>query len=121
MKPDVINFREKFEKIREPYQPKIIAALNNYQFKLARIKGEFIWHSHPETDEAFIVIEGDLDIEFRDGTIHLEEGEMCVVPMGTEHKPNAKNECKVMMIEPTGTLNTGNAGGTRTVENPEWI
>ena len=121
MKPDVINFQEKYLKFTEYYQPRIIAALNDYHIKLAKIKGEFVWHSHPETDEAFIIIEGELEIEFNDGTIHLKKGELCVIPRGVEHKPFAREECRVLLIEPGGTLNTGNAGGDKTVENPEWI
>lgn len=121
MKPDVINLQKKFIKIAAYYQPKIIAQLNDYHIKLAKLKGEFVWHSHSETDEAFIIIEGELDIEFKDGTVHLKEGEMCVVPRGLEHKPVAREECRVMLIEPGGTLNTGDAGDEQTVENPEWI
>ncbi len=116
-----INFKEKFDKINEYYRPKIIAQLNEYHFKIAKIKGEFIWHSHPETDEAFIIMDGELDIEFRDGSVNLRKGEMYIVPKGVEHKPSAKTECSLLMVEPAGTLNTGNAGGERTVESPEWI
>ena len=121
MKPDIINFREKFQIIKRYYQPKIIASLNDYHFKLAKLKGEFVWHSHPETDEAFVIISGELAIDFRDGTIILKEGEMCVIPKGVEHKPNPREECQVLLIEPAGTVNTGDAGGNKTVENPEWI
>jgi mannose-6-phosphate isomerase-like protein (cupin superfamily) len=121
MKPDSINIREKFLKITEYYQPKIIARLNDYHFKLVKVKGDFVWHSHPETDEAFIIIDGELEIEFREGKVALKTGEMCIVPKGVEHKPFAGNECCIMLIEPAGTLNTGNSGGERAVENPEWI
>jgi mannose-6-phosphate isomerase-like protein (cupin superfamily) len=116
-----INLEEKFTKFSEHFQPKIIAQMNNYHFKVAKVKGDFVWHSHPETDEAFIIIDGELKIEFRDSEVNLKKGEMFVVPKGVEHKPFAKNECRIMMVEPAGTLNTGNAGGERTVEKPEWI
>ena len=121
MKPEVINLNEKFLKIDAYYQPKIIAQLNENHFKLGKVKGDFVWHSHPETDEAFMVVDGELEIEFRDGKITLRKGEICVVPKGVEHKPFAREECHIMMIEPAGTVNTGDAGGEKTVENPEWI
>ena len=116
-----VSFREKFGKFTERFQPKVIAQMNDYQFKLARVEGEFVWHSHAETDEAFIVVEGELTIEFRDGAVTLQAGEMFVVPRGTEHKPSAATECKIMLIEPVGTTNTGDAGGDRTAPNDVWI
>ena len=100
MKPDAINFREKFIKLTEYYQPKIVAALNDYHFKLAKIKGEFVWHSHSETDEAFIIIGGKLEIEFRDGTITLKEGEMCVIPKDYQSK-GLKKVVKPMSLSVT--------------------
>ncbi len=121
MNRSAINIEEKLTKISDYFQPKIIAQLNNYQFKIAKIKGDFVWHSHDETDEAFIVIEGEVDIAFRDGSVTLRKGEMFVVPKGVEHKPFAKDECHIVMIEPEGTVNTGDAGGDKTVVNPEWI
>ncbi len=116
-----VSFREKFGKFSEHFQPKVIAQMNDYQFKLARVEGEFVWHSHPETDETFIVIEGELTIEFRDGAVTLQAGEMFVVPRGIEHKPSAAAECKIMLIDPAGTANTGDAGGDRTAPNDVWI
>jgi mannose-6-phosphate isomerase-like protein (cupin superfamily) len=116
-----VSFREKFSKFSERFQPKVIAQMNDYQFKLARVEGEFVWHSHPETDEAFIVIEGELTIEFRDGSVALKSGEMFVVPRGIEHKPSAASECRIMLIEPVGTVNTGDIGGDRTAPNDVWI
>jgi len=116
-----VSFREKFGKFTERFQPKVIAQMNDYQFKLARVEGEFVWHSHPETDEAFIVIEGELTIEFRNGAVALQAGEMFVVPRGVEHKPSASSECRIMLIEPVGTANTGDAGGDRTAPNDVWI
>jgi len=116
-----ISFREKFGKFQDRFSPKVIARMNDYEFKLARAEGDFVWHSHAETDEAFIVIEGSLVIEFRDGSVTLSAGEMFVVPRGLEHRPRATEECKIMLIEPAGTVNTGNAGGGLTAANDVWI
>lgn len=102
-----INFEEKLGKFSEQWSPKIIAQLNDYHLKLAKVQGEFVWHNHPETDEVFIVVKGQLDIFFRDGKVSLSEGEMFVVPKGVEHKPVAENECHILLIEPAGTVNTG--------------
>lgn len=95
--------------------------MNDYEFKLARVKGDFVWHSHAETDEVFLVIEGEMSIEFRDGSVTLHSSEMFVVPRGKEHKPFAARECKIMLIEPAGTVNTGEAGGDLTAANDVWI
>ena len=95
--------------------------MNDYQFKLARIKGDFIWHSHDETEEVFIGIEGTMKIEFRDGSIDLKEGEMYVVPKGTEHRPYAEDECKIMLVEPRGVVNTGRSISELTAENDVWL
>jgi len=111
-----IVLKDKFNKFTEQWSPKVVASLNDYQFKIAKVKGEFIWHSHPETDEAFFVVEGRLKILFRDGEIILEKGDLYVVPKGIEHKPIADSECHLLMIEPAGTVNTGDAGGDRTQE-----
>jgi len=118
---DVINLKQKFSLISEQWDPKIIAQLNDYQVKIAKIQGEFIWHSHPKTDEVFLVVDGKLTIHLRDGDLHLEPGEMCVIPSGVEHKPAAEEECRILMVEPAGTQNTGDAGGERTVEDTAWI
>jgi mannose-6-phosphate isomerase-like protein (cupin superfamily) len=117
----VINFEEKLAQIVEQWSPKIVAQLNDYHFKLAKLQGDFVWHSHPETDEAFLVLAGEMAIDFRDGTAKLSTGELLVVPKGVEHKPRAEEECHVLLVEPAGTPNTGDAGGERTVENPDWI
>jgi len=117
----VVNLTEKFGKFTERWAPKVIAELNDYQFKIVRIEGDFIWHSHPETDEAFIVIEGELRLDFRDGHVLIKAGELAIVPRGTEHKPSAEREVKVMLIEPRGILNTGHEGGDRTAINDVWI
>jgi len=116
-----INLKAKFGMFNEQWQPKIIAQLNDYHFKLARIQGEFVWHSHPETDEVFFVVEGEMDIAFRDGQVHLGTGDLFVVPKGVEHKPVAEHECQIMLVEPAGTVNTGDAGGERTAEHDVWI
>jgi mannose-6-phosphate isomerase-like protein (cupin superfamily) len=105
----------------EQWQPKVVAEMNNYQFKVVKLQGDFVWHDHQDTDETFIVIEGDLRIDFRDGTVHVSAGEMFVVPRGAEHKPYAENEVKLLLIEPRGVLNTGHAGGDRTADNDVWI
>ncbi len=121
MDHQTINFQEKFNKFSEYWSPKIIAQMNDYHFKIAKIQGEFVWHSHPETDEVFIVIQGEMQIAFRGGISLLKEGEMLVVPKGVEHKPVAEEECHILMIEPAGTVNTGDAGGEHTIEEAEWI
>ena len=95
--------------------------MNDYQFKLGKFEGEFAWHDHKDTDEVFIVIEGTLSIEFRDKVVELSESEMIVVPKGVEHKPFANEECKVMLVEPNGVVNTGDSGGELTAENDVWI
>ncbi len=121
MQYQAISIDEKFKKFSEVFQPKVIAEMNDYQFKLARVKGDFVWHSHAETDETFLVIDGELIIEFRDGTVKVRKGEMFVVRRGVEHKPFAQTECKIMLIEPVGTVNTGRTGGKLTAPNDAWI
>src|SRR5688572_30519289 len=109
-----INFADKYAKLTAHWQPRVVAELNDYQFKVVRIEGDFVWHSHPDTDEAFLVMEGELRIDFRDGAVTVGPGEMYVVPKGVEHKPFAAREVKMMLIEPRGVTNTGDAGGERT-------
>jgi len=116
-----INLVDKFGKFSEQWSPRVVAEMNDYQFKLSKLQGEFIWHSHPETDEVFLVVDGALTIEFRDGRVDLKAGEMFVVPRGVEHKPVADAECKLMIIEPRGVKNTGDAGGERTAQNDVWV
>jgi mannose-6-phosphate isomerase-like protein (cupin superfamily) len=116
-----INFREKLGLIAEQWQPKVVAEMNDYQFKLVKLEGDFVWHDHQDTDETFIVLEGELRIDFRDGAVTLQAGEMFVVPKGVEHKPYAKREVKLLLIEPRGVPNTGAAGGKRTAPNDVWI
>jgi mannose-6-phosphate isomerase-like protein (cupin superfamily) len=121
MSYEPINFAEKLAKFSEHFSPRIIARMNDYEFKLAKIEGEFVWHSHAETDETFVVIEGEMRIELRDGVVELRAGEMFVVPRGVEHKPSAARECKLLLIEPVGTINTGDAGGELTAANGVWV
>lgn len=121
MKYESINFRNKFGLFSECWSPKVIAEMNDYQFKLVKIQGSFVWHDHKETDEVFVVLSGEMEIEFRDGKVNLSAGEMFVVPKGIEHKPYAENECQMLLVEPKGVVNTGNAGGELTAENDIWI
>src|ERR1700730_17717292 len=116
-----INLRNKFTLFAEQWQPRVIAEMNDYQFKIVKLQGDFIWHDHEETDETFLVVEGDLRIDFRDGAVHLSAGEMFVVPKGVEHKPYAEQEVKLLLIEPRGVPNTGEQGGDRTAANDVWI
>jgi len=116
-----INLEEKLKKFSDHWSPKIIAEMNDYQFKLVKIKGEFVWHNHEDTDEVFIVIEGKMNIEFENETVELNEGEMYVVPKGVQHKPYAETECKLMLVEPRGVVNTGNTEGELTASNDSWI
>jgi len=116
-----INFSEKFGRFVECWSPRIVAQMNDYHFKLVKIQGEFIWHTHPETDEVFIVLDGEMTIHLRDGDVTLRAGEMFVVPRGVEHMPSATRECRMMLIEPAGTLNTGDAQSERTAADGVWV
>lgn len=116
-----INLREKFAKFSEHWSPKIIAQMNDYHFKLVKIQGEFVWHSHADTDEVFIVLDGEMTIHFRDGEVILRLGEMFVVPKGLEHKPFANQECKIMLVESAGTINTGKVHSDRTAKDGVWV
>lgn len=116
-----INLKEKYAKFSEQWQPKNIAQMNDYHIKIAKVQGEFNWHTHPETDEFFLVVKGTLEIHLQDGVVTLNEGEIYVVPKGVEHKPFAQEECHIMMIEPVGTINTGDVVDERTAPNDVWI
>jgi mannose-6-phosphate isomerase-like protein (cupin superfamily) len=116
-----LNLAHKFGLFEQQWQPRVIAEMNDYQFKLVKLQGDFIWHLHQHTDETFIVIEGTLRIDFRDGAVQVRAGEMFVVPKGVEHKPYAEREVRLMLIEPRGVLNTGHEGGERTAQNDLWI
>lgn len=121
MNRKAINFQQKFSLFTEQWQPKVVAEMNDYQFKVARLEGDFIWHDHKDTDETFIVLEGKLRLDFRDGSVDLSAGEMFVVPKGVEHKPFADGEVKLLLIEPRGVTNTGNETSDRTAQNDVWI
>ncbi len=117
-----INFKNKLSLFDEKWSPKVIAEMNDYQFKIVKIEGDFVWHDHKNTDETFIVLEGNLRIDFRDGSVNITEGEMYVVPKGVEHKPYAEKEVKMILIEPRGVLNTGEEEiNDRTATNDVWI
>ena len=118
---EVVNFKDKFQKVDELHSYKIIAQMNDYYFKIVKAKREFIWHRHPETDEAFIVIEGSLQIDLKSKTMNLEKGDMVVIPRGIEHKPSCNAECHLLLIEPVETLNTGDKVTDETDTDLEWI
>ncbi len=118
---DVINFAQKLDKFSDHWAPRVIAEMNDYQIKLVKIQGEFVWHAHEDTDEMFLVLNGTMGIAFRDRNVQLSEGEMVVVPKGVEHKPFAESECSVLVIEPRGVVNTGDAGGHLQAKNDVWI
>lgn len=117
-----INFSEKLNLFNEHWQPKVISEMNDYQFKIAKIKGEFIWHSHKDTDETFIVLKGEIQIDFKDGKVVVKQGEMFVVPAGVEHRPSSNKESHIMLIEPKGVVNTGEiVDSNLRAENDVWI
>ncbi|MEO0867541.1 MAG: cupin domain-containing protein [Cyanobacteria bacterium J06642_11] len=116
-----INLQEKLLKVNDHWSPKVIAEMNDYQFKLVKVQGDFVWHDHPDTDEVFMVIKGQLTIEFRDGSVELSAGELFVVPKGVEHKPWATDECHMLLIEPQGVVNTGDVMSDKTAQNDVWI
>jgi len=116
-----INFQQKLSQFSEHWAPKIIAQMNDYHFKVVKVLGEFVWHDHSETDEVFVVLKGQLEIQFRDGQIILNEGEMYVVPKGVEHRPIAVEECQILLIEPAGLVNTGDAQSELTAPIDVWI
>lgn len=116
-----VSLTDKLALFDELWSPRIVGLLNGQHVKLAKVKGEFDWHHHDEEDELFLVIKGSLNIEFRDRTITLDEGEFLVVPRGVEHRPTAVDECHILLFEPAGTLNTGNVRSSYTVDNPETL
>lgn len=118
---DRISITEKLAQFSDHWNPRIIAELNGQHVKIAKIKGEFVWHHHENEDELFWVIEGKLRMDFRDKSVTLEPGEILVVPRGVEHRPVAEEECAIMMFEPAGTLNTGNVQNERTRDTLERI
>ena len=116
-----INLDQKFALFNELWTPKIISVLNDYQIKIAKVEGDFVSHNHSDTDEFFLVVEGTLFIEFESETMELNAGELYVVPRGVQHRPYAKEECKIMLIEPRGVVNTGDAESDLTASNDVWI
>ncbi len=116
-----INLTQKLTTFSDHWSPKIIAQMNDYHFKLVKLQGDFVWHRHVDTDEVFLVLQGSMQIDFRDGSVALRAGEMFIVPKGIEHKPWAEKECHVLLVEPAGTVNTGDAGGDLTADNASWV
>jgi mannose-6-phosphate isomerase-like protein (cupin superfamily) len=131
--PQVVNLREKLGKFQEYWSPRVVAEMNEYQFKVVKLKGEFVWHQHEDTDEAFLVLEGEMEIglrldgpedgdpALRDRTVRLRAGELFVVPRGMEHITRAAGECQALILEPRGVVNTGDAGGALTAANDVWV
>jgi mannose-6-phosphate isomerase-like protein (cupin superfamily) len=116
-----INLAEKLATFSDRWSPRVIAEMNDYQFKLVKLQGEFVWHDHKDTDEVFLVVDGEMEIGFRDRTVTLRTGELLVVPKGVEHITRAAQECHVLLVEPRGVVNTGDAGGDLTAANDVWI
>lgn len=119
--PNAINLAEKLAKFSEHWSPRVVAEMNDYQFKLVKLQGEFVWHDHKDTDEVFLVIQGEMQVGFRDRDVTIGEGELFVVPRGVEHITRATRECHALIIEPRGVVNTGEAGGELTAQNDRWI
>ena len=116
-----VNLKSKFDLFSDHWAPRVIAQMNDYQFKLVRLQGEFVWHQRNDTDETFLVIEGAMSIEFTDRVVELKSGEMIVVRRGETHRLYAEHECQAMIIEPKGVVNTGESGGAFTAQNDVWI
>jgi mannose-6-phosphate isomerase-like protein (cupin superfamily) len=122
MTVEKINLSDKFGKLPAgDYAARLVAKMNDYDFKIVKFKGDFVWHRHPETDEAFIVMEGTLTMNFRDGKVEVGAGEMIVIPKGVEHKPSSENGYKALLVEPEAVPNTGNVRSEITIEKLEWV
>ncbi len=122
MSVEKINLWDKFEKLPAgDYAVRLVAKMNSYEFKIVRFKGDFVWHSHPETDETFIVMDGTLVMNFRDGKVEVGAGEMIVIPKGVEHKPSSEDGYRALLIEPEGVSNTGDVRSEITIEKVEWV
>ena len=119
--PTKINFNQKLTLFEEQWSPKVIAEMNDYKFKLVRLQGEFVWHQHEDTDETFIVLEGELTIDLESGPVVLSAGEMVVIPKRMRHRPHALSEAKVLLVEPAGVVNTGDAKSELTAPQDVWI
>jgi len=117
---DVVNLAEKLASFSEHWSPRVVAELNDVQFKVVKFAGEFVWHRHDDTDEAFLVLAGEMEVAFRDRTVTVRAGEMVVVPKGAEHVTRARAECHALIVEPRGVVNTGEAGGELTAPNDVW-
>ena len=118
---DKIDLKTKLESFEDQWSPKIIAALNGQEVKLAKLEGAFEWHSHPDEDELFLVLEGKFKMGFRDHTVEMKKGQIIVVPRGVEHKPVAEKACSVLLFEPEGLMNTGDAKMTERSTTGNWI
>ena len=116
-----INLAEKLARFHDRWSPKVIAEMNDYQFKLVKLEGDFVWHRHADTDEVFLVIAGEMEVVFRDGAVPIRAGEMYVIAKGREHMTRARQECQALLIEPLGVVNSGDAGGTLTAPYDAWI
>jgi mannose-6-phosphate isomerase-like protein (cupin superfamily) len=116
-----INFRQKLTRCSEHWAPRVVAELNDYQFKLVQVNGEFVWHDHSDIDEAFIVRDGRLSIAFEDGALELSAGELFVVPKGVRHKPYCDEECHLLLVKPRGVVNTGESAGQLNSPNDVWV
>jgi mannose-6-phosphate isomerase-like protein (cupin superfamily) len=119
--PDPVDLAAKLALFSEHWSPRVVAEMNDYQFKLVKIQGDFVWHDHPDTDETFLVLHGEMEIGFRDRDVTLRAGELFVVPKGVEHITRAAEECHALIIEPRGVVNTGDAGGGLTAKNDVWV
>ena len=116
-----VNFAEKLSRFAEHWSPRVIAEMNDYQFKLVKFEGEFVCHSHPDTDEVFIVLDGEMEIAFRDRSVTVRTGEMFVVPKGGEHITRAHRECHALLVEPRGVINTGDTVSSLTAQEDIWV
>ena len=116
-----INLQDKLRQVSELWSPRIIAQMNDYHLKIVKVQGEFVWHDHPETDEVFLVLKGQLEIQLRDQSVVLSEGDLFVVPKGVEHRPAAVDECHLLLVEPAGTINTGAVLDEKTAPSDAWI
>ncbi|GKU77231.1 hypothetical protein L3i20_v216280 [Paenibacillus sp. L3-i20] len=116
-----INLNEKLSKFNDLWSPKVIGEMNNYQFKLIKIAGDYEWHVHQDTDKVFIVHEGEMILDFRDGQVKIPKGEMIIVPKGIEMKPSAEKECHIMLIEPRSEVNSGGTESEANASNDTWI
>ncbi len=116
-----VRLAEKLELLEEYWSPRVVGALNDYHVKLAKFLGDFVWHTHEDTDELFLCLSGHMTIELRDGSVELQAGDLCVIPQGVEHKPRAESECHVLLVEPRGVVNTGSEAGELTAPVDAWI